>query len=383
MFDRFTASQKPDVPEFGVVLIGAGALGSELAFQLAKCAMSKVLVLDPEQLEARNLLRSRFLSQALSHEPDTDGPHCKATLLKAEAARTWKLSWNGAVSEIADTGLALLASYHVLCCCTDSALSRAETALAARLLGMPMLDCGVFGEGVSAGRVTWFATQQDAACYLCGMAENRRAQLLAYAASASLGCAAADRQNPMTGSSDAVRHTAQTAVKMLQTVQDGELPQTSTAWQLTYHAASDAWSDRPVILPRSGSCPWHDYHPGALVSLPWERPLAESLSRHATTHGDMVLQLHWPICTQAVCRNCRATAAPLHRVAWVRRRLHCSHCNGIGTLEPMSCVGAVASTDPLATCTPRQLHLPEHHLYLLRHAVAFPTPERSQDEPAP
>ena len=379
--DLFSSSRDTNVTNLGVVVIGTGALGSELAFLLAEREVPRVLLIDPGFLEERNLARSAFLSQAFAHREHPDTAPLKAPLLQAEAARTWALSWGSATTEIADTGLAALAGYGLLCCCTDSALSRVETALVARLLSLPMLDCGVFGDGIPQGRVTWFATQQNAACYLCGMSENRRAQLLAYAASASLGCTPSPQEVSMTGTRDAVQHTAQVAMELLQSVSAGAPPQRSTAWQLTKDRASGVWSSDPIALPQSEGCPWHDFLPGPLVSLPWDEPLVGSLNRYALESTQVLLQLQWPLCTRAVCRNCGTDTEPMHRVAWVRRRLRCSHCNSLGTLEPLTCVSTVAPQDQLAACTPRQLNLPQHQLYRLRHALTFTMPERSGNEP--
>ena len=379
LFSAFPAFRNPNVASLGIVVIGAGALGSELALLLAKSEISKVLLLDPGHLERRNLASSTFLSQAFAQDESPEASLFKAHLLRAEAARSWKLSWSGTVAEIADTGLATLADYDVLCCCTDSALSRAETALAARLLGLPMLDCGVFGDGISKGRVTWFAAQQNAACYLCGMTENRRAELLAYATSASLGCAPSPQDIPMTGTTSAVQHTARKAMDLLEHFLAGTCPPCSTAWQLSQDSTSGVWSSNTIVLPHSELCPWHDPLPAPLVSLPWDEPIATSLQRHFPDNTAPVLQLHWPICTRAVCRHCGTAMTPMHRVAWVRRRLHCSHCNSLGTLEPLACVSTVALHDSLAACTPRQLHLPEHHLYRLRHTITFSMPGKEPE----
>ena len=72
--------------------------------------------------------------------------------------------------------------------CTDNALVRAEVAYAARALEIPMIDAGVYGSAKAGGRVAHYPAGDQAACYLCALGEARRAELLSYGWSASLGC---------------------------------------------------------------------------------------------------------------------------------------------------------------------------------------------------
>ena len=361
-------------------MIGTGALGSELCRLLAKAGHTTVLLIDPDAVEPRNLQRSPWLREAVSaaglgFKGATSGSNktsrCndKATLLM-NLVRRAGLAWKACVAEIADVGLAQLRDFDVVCCCTDSALSRAETALAARLLGLPMLDCGVFGDGIDEGRVTWFAAAADAACFLCGVGEQARARLLAYAASASLGCAPLDAEPAMTGTSASVRQTAARAFQLLH--QDRSHQERTEASSLAYRLRlrHGAWSSETIGLHRSESCPWHEFDPARLTALDPAQTFAASLR---VKHGQLV-RLNWPICTVSVCRECGLVEAPMRRVAWVRRRQRCTRCGTVGSAEPQHCVHTVAPTGELADCTPQQLHLPAASLYSVCDAFTFTSP---------
>ncbi len=355
-------SKRPPTPKPAVAVVGTGAVGSELCRLLAHAGFARVLLIDPDTVQPRNLQCSPFLQQAFTHAGEPDGAY-KVDLLAGEAARSFGLQWDHGPVEIADAGLGELQTYDVLCCCTDSALSRAETALAARLLAMPMLDCGVFGDGIDEGRVTCFGRDVQAACSLCGVGEQARARLLAYAASASLGCAPPAADVPMTGTSAAVAHTAARAVEILS---QAALPGWSSTEKMRL-GADGCWNSVYVRHGRSETCPWHDFVPGELCALDWSRSFRSSLLERAGTNQP-VIRLHWPVCLEAVCRICGTTSQPMRRVAWVRRRQRCVGCGQTGTAEPLRCVHTVAADDEIARATPRQLHLSASGLYTVARA---------------
>ena len=346
-----------------IAVVGVGALGSEVSRLLAAVGTSRVLLVDHDALQPHNLRCSTFLAQAFAFVKQSE-PVRKAELLAGEAARGHGLVWQHCTAELADAGLGLLRDYDVLCCCTDSALSRAETALAARLLGMPMLDCAVFGHEIDEGRVTWYPAGQDAACYLCGLSEQTRARLLAYAASTSMGCMPPAADVPMTGTSAAVRHTAAVALRLLA----AEVPNKATT-EKGSRAPDGQWRTEIIGHGRSATCPWHDGI-GSLMPLHPEETFAELLRR---ADAGSVVRLHWPVCLEAVCRQCGRVSRPMRRVAWVRRTLVCGGCGAAGMAEPRHSIHSIAAADESAQWTPKELHLSAHELYSVGSAFASRT----------
>ncbi len=360
-----------------VVVAGTGAVGSAVCLRLAQRGYRRVLLVDPDVVAPRNLSLSPFLQQAWDRAAPKDNSVFKAPLLVAEVLHTFRLHWASSTCEIADVGLGTLSTYDALCCCTDSALSRIEASWIARRLGIAMVDCGVFPDGLDEGRVTCFGTQTDAPCYLCGLSEDRRAQLLAYSLSASLGCTPPLPDTPMTGTASAAEQTADEAVALLDELQT-QPAHASAARRLRRTASTGQWTTEKVTLQRNVSCPFHEAA-AETVALSWQVPLRQTL----LAHPGRVVQLDWPLCTAAVCRTCGTTAAPLRRVAWVRRSMPCPRCRLPGTMDAVASVSSIAGDDALARHTPQQLNLPEQHLYTLRKTFTLPASGDMHHESTP
>ncbi len=344
-----------------LAVVGTGALGSALLQRLAAVGMPSLLLIDPDRIEPRNLPLSPFLQEALlAHREQIAEYPYKAALLAAHAWAMYRLPWRALPCEVAAVGWQRLRACDLVCCCTDSALSRAELAFVARSLGKPVLDGAVAGGSIAEGRVTRFSPHPAAACYLCGMGEERRATVLGLAASATLGCRVPEDAPAMTGTRSSLDLVADTMAAVIRDVARG------TAWgeiscAIKLYAADPQCSAETVELARSEGCPWHDAAAPALRDLPWELPLRDSLPR---LHPGKDLLLDWPVCTVAVCNTCGQRCSPFQRVAVVRRTLRCPHCHATA-LQPLSTVSRIRAADPLALRSPRQLGQPIRHLYRL------------------
>ncbi len=321
-----------------------------------------VLLVDPDNVEPRNLALSSLLRRAVTH--GRAGPACavtlsqnKAELLAAAARALDRLPWHSASCEIADVGWQELQESDLFCCCSDTILSRVETAWIARSLGKPMLDGAVFGQSIAGGRVTVYPAASSAACPLCGLSEDRRAAVLGYAASVSMGCQEPEDTPAMTAALatlDAVADTMLARIRCWQQLASNE----SWSTRLSQDSGG-AWQAEPIHLTRSATCPWHDEFRGTVEALPWEMPVDRVLQR-ATRE----LVLSWPLCTEAMCDACGARSRPMQRVARVRRS-PCPVC-GRSTQQPLRAIHRIRHGDPYSTFSPRQLGMPERHLYWLR-----------------
>ncbi len=347
-----------------IALVGTGALGSAVCRLLAEAGAEHVLLIDPDEVEPSNLPLSEMLRAAHAHarlsSPTLSG---KAALIAEYVRDAYGLPWRAIALPVADVGSHWLAACDVLVCCTDSALSRVETAYAARMLRLPMLEAGVQGEGIAVSRVACFAPAADAACYLCGMTEARRAEALAYATATSLGCRPPAAAEAMSASLDVLHATATGLVQQIEKLAEGLLPQDrSTALRLARHAA-DGWRSEEVLLTKSATCPWHEAQASPLMPLPPGVPVRELLRDHAS---GSVLQLPWPVCVQTRCPRCGHAWKPNCRVALVRAGLRCPACGVQVQGEVLRAVHSLHAESEEAILTLQQLGQPDRHLYLLR-----------------
>ena len=346
--------------ELRLAVVGTGALGSALLHRLAAVGMRSVLLIDPDVVEPRNLPLSPYLQEALAACDAGAALPNKAALLASHVWAGQRLPWRALPCDAASVGWQRLRACDLLCCCTDSALSRAELAFIACMLQKPVLDGAVAGQGIAEGRVTQFSSHVEAACYLCGLREERRAAVLGLAASAALGCRVPEEAAAMTGTRASLDLVADRMAAAIKRLAAGETwGRASYAVKLT--AGQRQRPDEVVQLMRSDTCPWHDDTPAELCSMPWHVPLRDSLQQ---LFPEREVMLDWPVCTEAVCDTCGQRCAPFQRVAVVRRALPCGHC-GAATLQPLATVSHIRVTDALAARSPQQLGQPARHLYRL------------------
>lgn len=337
----------------------------------------KLTLVDPDCIAPENILLSPIFRTAF----EASGRQLYGQSKSAVAAsflRSHGVATTALPCEIADVSWHRLRDLDLLVSCPDNALARVETTLVARTLRLPLLDAGVLGETAEGGRVSCFSPVDEAACYLCALSEQRRADLLSFAASASLGCRpspeAAMRDAPL--GRNALQHTATILVQVLWRwfLAPSEPPAQSSALRL--YPRDGAWREERVTLRRSASCPWHPRPHGPFVSVEPDQTFAEAL--HAFPAGDSRrIQFAWPVCLLAVCECCGALDAQPRRVALVHRQGRCPHCNTPQPLTPRHTVASIGSSDPMAQKTPRQLGWSDRQLFVARPVF---TPGREQEE---
>ena len=367
-----------------LVLAGAGALGSALALQLTRQAAEQKLqdieVVDPDMLEFRNVTLSDVFQSVIAQKGQAAFQQPKAVLLAEALTSNSVARWTATPVEIADVGWADLAAADLLVSCTDNVLARVEIAFVARHLGLPMLDGGLLTGDETApdrameGRVSWFAPAPEVACYLCGLSEARRGEILTFAAASSLGCQPLPSAAAM-GSYPEVPAMLQATAKLLaDTI--GAFLYRQTATQPTPASFEDSWAARlePLSsasqasvhrLTPSSTCPWHGLRE-RLFALPDDIPIRDLLASVAGAHSDCRVQLTWPVCLRARCRLCGAGQDTAQRLAALRRRGVCVSCGAVAQLEALYCVSTVGLRDPEAALTFAQLGMPPRHLYRLR-----------------
>jgi len=348
-----------------VAVIGAGSLGSELCARLVEHRVRRVTVIDPDCLQNRNIPLSRLYLDTASQARDG---MAKVDAIHQYANRAGLTNWQVHVMEVADVGASALDNIDLFLSCTDNTLARVETQRLAYLLGVPLVDGGLYGVAGTGGRATLFAPVPQAACYLCGISEHRRAELLAFALSASLGCALPPDEEVSLG--EAAASAGNVARAMLRLAEQASVADHSFALRLT------DGSEEQIMLKQSATCLWHRpidrLH---LLTLPHDEPLRNYLRQHPDTR----LQLEWPICLHGRCGQCGFEQPVLRRLAWTRRSFPCAQCASVGTVQPLRVVESIGIHDAEADWTPRQLGLPAKHLFQCRKPLEFSAAHFSQE----
>ncbi len=345
-----------------------------------------MLVIEPDRLEARHVAVSPIYRELVAQEGVAAFAQTKASLLTRALNSRSAVRWTAAPVEVADLGWKRLAGCDLILSCTDNALARVETAFTARSLRVPMLDAGILGgddsHGTARGRVAWFAPRPAAACYLCGFGEARRAEVLSFALASSLGCRPPEGVAPMGALPEVPRILQATAAQLVCLVQAFASARQNarsqrSSWAATVTATGETSQSPQHRLVKRGDCPWHEASQATLVALAFNRPLAHLWHFSPDRGGDWRLEFAWPIVLSARCRVCGSPQQIAQRLAALRRRGVCALCGAVDQLDPLHCLSRVAPHDPEAACTPRQLGLPEQHLYQLRRA--FPSSMAAQE----
>jgi molybdopterin/thiamine biosynthesis adenylyltransferase len=267
-----------------------------------------------------------------------------------------KTKWIPLISEIADVGLGKLSDCSIIFSATDSALSRVETAYTARRLGIPMIDAGLLGSAYWRGRVAWFSSHQEAACYFCQLSENRRAEILALSHSPTLGCQLAEENvdMPSTPTMSAVVAGIAIDLAFRHGLPAGE--NHSFAWDIDLGHPPNL---KAHSLTASSTCPFHHFREkSALIPLPFNRSFDESLR---AVNIDTV-ELDWPIVVLATCSKCGCDWRPMRRLAWSRKHSQCFNCGETNHFR-FKAIHRISVGDASARHTPADLSYSKDHLF--------------------
>ncbi len=80
--------------ELRLAIVGAGALGSEVCRLLAENSFTNVLVIDPDQLEARNVQLSSLHQDIFSDLGSEAFHHFKSKLIVDAIQKRYALAWD-------------------------------------------------------------------------------------------------------------------------------------------------------------------------------------------------------------------------------------------------------------------------------------------------
>lgn len=147
------------------VVVGVGAVGSEVARLLAQAGVGQLLLCDPDTLEESNLSRGAV------HGPADVGRPKAQVVADALSAREPKLAVTARVADFRNgVGLAELRSADLVLSCLDSVADRIALASRCNLVEAGMLDAGTHPWG---GEVRYYPP--GGTCFACGVPPKERA----------------------------------------------------------------------------------------------------------------------------------------------------------------------------------------------------------------
>jgi adenylyltransferase/sulfurtransferase len=338
------------IRRLSAVVVGAGALGNEVAKTLGLLGFAAVTVVDPDTVEAGNLPRSFFFC------PDSRsvGRNKAEALTDGVRAVFPATSWAALPVEIADVGLQRIHNAQLLFSCVDSDLARLEIAYLATKLDLPVVDGGLGTQDVSCGRVTYFPGRH-AACYGCLLSPSRRGELLALWSANAHPCWTERelqvRAFPSTPTMAAIVAAMQVEIGLRAFLQAKNSEACFTT-EIEFGAVPRLTQFKTDM---SATCPFHHAEDSMLVAA--HGRIADILQ----DAGADALQLVWPICTSAKCRQCRFEWAPMERIALFRKAVKCPACSSREVWEQET-IRSIDLRSPYADLTAQQLGLPADDL---------------------
>jgi molybdopterin/thiamine biosynthesis adenylyltransferase len=331
--------------DWNVVVVGVGALGNAVVQNLGLIGVRKVVVVDPDVVEERNLE-----SSVLLRGEGAVGRN-KALVMAEVAGRVFpETEWVALDREIADVGFGVVAQAEVVFGCVDNELARLEMAYIGTKLDRPVCDGGLGAPDHWHGRVSWFPGR-GAACYGCGLTAEKRRELLTTWDSPVHAC--------WTAEDAPVRLSTPTMAALVGAMQvDLGLRGGEEA------ASFEVWLEpeprmEKIGLGQSEACPFH----GAEERL--VEATGDGVGDLLAGDGEPVLVLDWPVCVEAECLECHKRWHPGRRVGWLRRRGACPDC-GSRQVRDLETLTRVDRESVWASVGLSELGLPEDHLHTIR-----------------
>lgn len=345
--------------ELAVIVVGAGALGNEVARILGLLGTGRVTIVDPDTVEPSNLPRSIFF-----WAKEAVGQNKASALVKVAASWFPDTQWIIQSTEIADVGFQKIAGANLIFSCVDSDLARLEIAYISTKLGVPVMDGGLGRQNFAHGRVTYFPSSHESACYGCLLSPRKRRELLemwqATLRPCTPGAEAGEEDLVSTPTMAAIIGALQVefGLRYLFESHDGKPVKSNT---LEIRVDPDRWI-KEFRSAVSVDCPFHEQEREKLHPQPSADCTIKQLLDSAS--GEHLI-LDWPMCTAAKCLACEHQWEPKLRLAALRRRGQCPSCGSNNILE-MQTIRTVGPDSPWIDQPLAALKLPVDHLYTVR-----------------
>jgi molybdopterin/thiamine biosynthesis adenylyltransferase len=224
------------------IVIGVGALGNEVAKNLALAGVGRLLLCDPDVVDTTNLSRSALFTSTDAGQAKVDaaaGALARLSQATSVVARQATLT--------AGVGLGELAEARLVLGCLDSRRSRQELLGRCALADVPLVDGGT---GPWSGEVR-VRTSLDAGCYACALTPYERGESDTPRSCAEIQPPGAEPASIATTSLVAAWMTV-TALRILLA-----LPVGYEGLRIEALIGSTA----PLSFPRDPLCPYHERLP--------------------------------------------------------------------------------------------------------------------------
>jgi hypothetical protein len=343
-----------------VMVVGAGAIGNQVATALGLLGCGEVVVIDGDVVVERNLATSVFF------RTDKAVGRNKATSLVNECSHYFRdTMWISLETEIADAGFGWIEHSDLVFSCVDNELARLETAYLCAKFDRPLCDAGLGPENHSKVRVSIFPGR-DAASFCCLLPPARRRELLTLWDCPSYPCWPAEEPEhefsaaPMAA---AIAGSMQVDLGLRHLADRSGRAPIAHSVELVLDSAELS----VMRIPRSSACPFHaDLSPNCVVEAADSELTVKDLLRRAGSRraGEPVLILDWPLCLSAKCRDCQQESSPLIRLAKMRRSGRCCSCSS-KRMVATRVVYRIGRDSELADSRLSALGMPDRHLYTI------------------
>ena len=268
-----------------VVVIGVGALGNEVAKNLALAGTGRLVLCDPDVVSESNLSRAVLFDESAVGTPKAEAAAAAVTRLAPSVRSEARVA-----DLVSGVGLGELADADLVVGCVDSTRARVQLLGRCALADAALLDGGTSPSGADLR----LRVSADGPCYGCALSAHQRS-----VSDLPWSCA-----EPLPGELTQASAIATTAAAggWLCSVAFGLLFGTVPSWRLLALDV-DAGRAGPVALTRDPGCPLHRPLDGPVVVSPASR--CSIVAEFLAGLGDGDEPLTWnSFALPVVCRIC-------------------------------------------------------------------------------
>jgi molybdopterin/thiamine biosynthesis adenylyltransferase/DNA-binding transcriptional regulator YhcF (GntR family) len=365
-FDFISWWERDKVKEAKVMIVGAGALGNEVAKNLALMGVGNLLILDFDVIEAANLSRS-----VLFRERDNARPKAEVA-----AARLRELNPDIQIQYLnadvrTQVGLGLFRRMDAVISCLDNREARLAVNRFCYALNKPWVD-GAIHEFLGLLRVF---IPGDGACFECTLTEQARREI-----SLRYSCPLMARANILLGKVP----TTPTIASIIGAMQAQE------ALKLIHGFAVDAGKVvhfngmtnqmHTTSYVRRDDCESHwDY--GDIIELDKRAEDTTLMELLQIARGDLgpdaVLELDQELVLALECRGCETTEVVMQPLSEVS--FDAAHCPSCGHVRQVEMTHVIVGEEPFLHRTLANLGVPSLHILRAHNGETYRFYELSGD----
>ncbi len=350
-----------------VMVVGMGALGNEVAKNLAQIGVGNLFLVDFDFVEPSNLARSVLFR-------DDDKGRKK---VEAAAQRLKEINpgikihaFHGDVS--LDLGLGVFRRMNVVIGCLDNREARLSVNRACWKVGIPWIDGGI---QELSGTVKVFMPP-DSACYECTMSPKDYELL-----NVRYSCPLLKRDDIIMGKIPTIATIssviggiqAQEAVKLIHDIGD------SAGKCITYVGLTNYFD--VVRFQRNKNCLSHDSL-GDIIELEHGADTLTgsdliSIAKEFSKCEDCAIELDREIVTGMECKSCGFRDESIYLLGKLTTRK--GSCPACGSLLELGMTHIIKEGEPLSNITLRKVGVPELHIITVRNSERYMYFELSKD----